>query len=326
MTRPDPSKNADVAGLIGAQADVAKRFTRAQITNFQSRLEWLHRRLDNAGSRVSMLEQAVPVALPGQQQARAVTTSHVPANGFAPFTDAGSVTSQTTGIGFARAERVSARQQAPSFNIGGKTNNFGDTGLDVWSAGVINIGHDKESDLRFTTSGISFGADQRLNDELVLGMGVGFGHERQTIGNGGSRSSANDYSLSVYGTYQPLPAVFIDGVIGVGLMNIDMRRYVPEVGSEAQASRTGRQWFASLSGAYEFQHEHFILSPYGRVDVALTQLDAVTESGADIHNLAYFSQPGIFFACSATGVWSHPMRCQPSHWRNNRCLRAQAYL
>ena len=290
MTRPDPSKNADVAGLIGAQADVAKRFTRAQITNFQSRLEWLHRRLDNAGSRVSMLEQAVPVALPGQQQARAVTTSHVPANGFAPFTDAGSVTSQTTGIGFARAERVSARQQAPSFNIGGKTNNFGDTGLDVWSAGVINIGHDKESDLRFTTSGISFGADQRLNDELVLGMGVGFGHERQTIGNGGSRSSANDYSLSVYGTYQPLPAVFIDGVIGVGLMNIDMRRYVPEVGSEAQASRTGRQWFASLSGAYEFQHEHFILSPYGRVDVALTQLDAVTESGADIHNLAYFSQ------------------------------------
>ena len=290
MTRPDPSKNADVAGLIGAQADVAKRFTRAQITNFQSRLEWLHRRLDNAGSRVSMLEQAVPVALPGQQQARAVTTSHVPANGFAPFADAGSVTSQATGIGFARAERVSARQQAPSFNIGGKTNNFGDTGLDVWSAGVINIGHDKESDLRFTTSGISFGADQRLNDELVLGMGVGFGHERQTIGNGGSRSSANDYSLSVYGTYQPLPAVFIDGVIGVGLMNIDMRRYVPEVGSEAQASRTGRQWFASLSGAYEFQHEHFILSPYGRVDVALTQLDAVTESGADIHNLAYFSQ------------------------------------
>lgn len=160
----------------------------------------------------------------------------------------------------------------------------------MWSAGVINIGHNKESDINFTTSGISFGADQRFSDKVVLGIGVGFGHERQTVGGSGSRSVANDYSLSVYGTYQPLPAVFIDGVIGFGRMDIDMRRHVPEVGADALASRTGQQWFASLSGAYEFQNESFILSPYGRVDFASTQLDAVKETGAGPHNLMYFSQ------------------------------------
>jgi len=41
--RPDPSKNANVIGLLSAQARAARRFSRAQISNFHRRMESLHR-------------------------------------------------------------------------------------------------------------------------------------------------------------------------------------------------------------------------------------------------------------------------------------------
>ena len=49
--RPDPSKDPEVIGLIGAEIDSARRFGRAQLWNFQWRLETLHRtRKENSGS------------------------------------------------------------------------------------------------------------------------------------------------------------------------------------------------------------------------------------------------------------------------------------
>jgi hypothetical protein len=45
--RPDPSKDANVTSLISAQIDTAKRFSKAQIANFQSRMESLHRSGDS---------------------------------------------------------------------------------------------------------------------------------------------------------------------------------------------------------------------------------------------------------------------------------------
>ncbi len=42
--RPDPTRDAAVVGLIAAQADAALRFSRTQISNFQRRMESLHRR------------------------------------------------------------------------------------------------------------------------------------------------------------------------------------------------------------------------------------------------------------------------------------------
>ena len=47
--RPDPSKDANVIGLIGAQAQTARRFSGAQISNFQRRMESLHRGSSEGG-------------------------------------------------------------------------------------------------------------------------------------------------------------------------------------------------------------------------------------------------------------------------------------
>src|SRR5690606_12596858 len=42
IARPDPSKDADVIGLVSAQVETANRMAQMQIRNFQQRLEQLH--------------------------------------------------------------------------------------------------------------------------------------------------------------------------------------------------------------------------------------------------------------------------------------------
>ena len=40
--RPDPSRDAEVVGVVNAQAQAAQHFATTQITNFNDRLEKLH--------------------------------------------------------------------------------------------------------------------------------------------------------------------------------------------------------------------------------------------------------------------------------------------
>ena len=44
------------------------------------------------------------------------------------------------------------------------------------------------------------GADCRLIEELVLGIGVGYGHKRKTIADNGAESAGDSYGLRLYGS------------------------------------------------------------------------------------------------------------------------------
>ncbi len=319
MSRPDPSKDANVAGIIGAQTEVAKRFSLTQISNFQSRLENLHVRLrperprgfDSPNARRPSVMPALAVVGNnsgpaagnndqgggfGLATGTAVTNlgSRDAATGTGGVVTAGPAPGQESGFNpFAALSTLGQMANShglPTLNISSKASNFQDTGFDVWSAGNVSFGRLDDADAKFTTSGISFGTDSRFGDNLILGLGVGFGHERQKIGNDGTRNVGDDYSVIVYGSYQPVPGTFIDGLIGMGRLDLESRRYSAAAGAFATSQRTGKQWFASLSAAYEFQQDAHILSPYGRIDIASTRLDAAVESGAGIYNLAYFSQ------------------------------------
>ncbi|MDE2585304.1 MAG: autotransporter domain-containing protein, partial [Betaproteobacteria bacterium] len=318
MSRPDPSKDQNVIGLVDSQMETAKRFAQTQIGNFQSRLENLHARLRPEGSDGMQAQGPQdPDGPQGLQRGRRsapalVASSSSPgATNMASTGGAGSIGGGgfTGGPQFGSASTEVMPQGAsgglnpfaaigsaltssmgwPSLNLGGKASNFNNTGFDVWSAGVVNIGRQDDPGVNFTTSGVSFGADHRFSDDLILGVGAGFGHDRTKLGDGG-RNTANDYSVSVYGSYQPLPGTFIDAIVGVGRVDMASQRYATDAGTYATAQRSGDQWFASLSGAYEFRNDRYIISPYGRLDLASTRLDATKESGAGIYNLAYLSQ------------------------------------
>jgi len=95
-------------------------------------------------------------------------------------------------------------------------------------------------------------------------------------------------SAAVYGSYRPVPLVYVDALIGYQKMSFDSRRYVTDNGNTVTGSRDGKQLFASLSVGYEHRtQDGMLISPYGRFDFARATLDGYTEHGDDVYDLHY---------------------------------------
>ncbi|MCM0755717.1 autotransporter domain-containing protein [Desulfovibrio aminophilus] len=326
QARPNPAQDATVQGLVSAQVTAANRFAKAQISNFQSRLEDLHDRPEPTRNGAPP-----PQARTGGRSSG--STGWSPGNGqtgpatpFPPRTwdakawgpGAAARNSETpplsalaSGLGISgfgglsggwdigsllmaaakSSERSGSRvAPLPSLNLDSETDDLLGTGLSAWTGGAISIGSSTDSDTSFTTSGVSAGMDFRVNDQLLLGMGVGYGHEYATIGDDGSKSTGDSYGVMFYGSFLPLEGFFLDGLVGVNHLDFDIRRYVGAAGTHATSERQGTQWLTSISGGYEFKTSSLMLSPYGRLDLASTHLDRSEESGAGAYDLVYFKQ------------------------------------
>ncbi|QHE84572.1 autotransporter outer membrane beta-barrel domain-containing protein [Hydrogenophaga sp. BPS33] len=292
---PDPDKDAEVIGLLTAQADTARRFAAAQTANVQNRLESLHRR--------KPVSTNTGAFAPGEPQGRGQ-----PRNTLGLGSDGG------TGMGMGgtvgthprlsplamqgttdpRVAQTSGSQLLSGIPLNSTQQNVMGTGVDVWSAGLVNLGKQGNIDSRFSTAGITVGADRRFSDKLVLGVGSGIAYERQKIGSNGTRSKGDSYSLSVYGSYQPADGFFIDGLLGYGSLSFDARRFVTGNGLMAYSKRSGSQWFSSLTGGYDHEFEmggrQMLIAPYARLDLVRTRLKATTENGGGPFDLHYSAQ------------------------------------
>ncbi|MBP7647855.1 MAG: autotransporter outer membrane beta-barrel domain-containing protein, partial [Comamonas sp.] len=167
--------------------------------------------------------------------------------------------------------------------------------LAYWTSGMVDWGFadataGQDDGLRFTTSGVTMGMDYLLSKEWTVGMGIGFAYDRTKVGSEGSRNHSKGVSTALYGSWNPAPAYFVDGVLGYSRMSFDTRRWVADAREFAQGERDGTQWFAALSAGYEWRTEQWMLSPYGRLQFARSSLDAYTETGAGWHALRFEKQ------------------------------------
>ena len=275
--RPDPTADRDVTGLVEAQAQAARRFSGAQISNYQRRMESLHR------------SAPAPTAPPQPQRSAA---AQAPAETREPAAPSSSG-------GFMPVSLVSTIMHAVttrSIEVNGASGNGAgafspETGL--WIAGTANFGNrdgsGERSGLRFGTDGVSLGADRRFSERFAGGVGLGFARDETEVGQN-SRSKATGGSLAVYGSYQPSPRTFIDLLLGYGHLRFDSRRFVEAAGEFADGRRKGQQVFGSVAAGYEMRSRNLLVSPYARLDFSVDRLDAVTESGAGSYALTYGEQ------------------------------------
>ena len=288
--RTDPSKDANVIGVIAAQQSSAQRFARTQISNFQQRLESLHSRKPEPASTA-----AAPAPRPLAQERRPAADAPVQlaAAGGAGLT--GEIPAATNALSSALANSVMSLAGSQTLGLAatGSPDDLG-SGVSLWFAGNLRFGYRDPTSgaekLRFTTDGISAGIDKRFSDRLVLGVGAGFARDQTDIGLDGTSNDARGAAFAAYGTYSPSARTFVDTLVGYGSFDLDSERFVPVVRDFAKASRQGDQWFASLSAGYEHRHEGLLISPYGRLDYASTRLKQATESGAGQNALVYFEQ------------------------------------
>jgi uncharacterized protein YhjY with autotransporter beta-barrel domain len=288
--RSDPSKDANVIGVVAAQQSAAQRFARAQISNFQQRLESLHSRKPEP-----VAEAAAPAPRLAAPERRAPAEPPVQVAAAGGSVLIGEIPATTNALSSALANSMMslAGSQVLGLAANGSPGGLA-SGTSVWLAGNLRFGYRDPTSgaerLRFTTDGVSGGIDKRFSDRLVLGVGAGFARDQTDIGTDGTNTEARGTAIAAYGTYHPARGVFVDTIVGYGSFDLDTVRFVPLASDFAKATRKGEQWFGSLSAGYEHRHEGFLVSPYARLDYASTRLKQATESGAGQNALVYFEQ------------------------------------
>lgn len=143
---------------------------------------------------------------------------------------------------------------------------------------------------RFTTDGLTAGADYRVSPSLAVGAGLGYGHDSSRVGHDGTKSRADGYSASVYASYQPAEKVFVDALAGYGALKYKTRRYVTATRELVQGDRDGDQLFAALTASLEHRRGPLMISPYGRIGVTRSRLDSFSETSGGPYALTYQSQ------------------------------------
>jgi len=266
--RADPTRDAEVRGLLDAQTDAARRFASSQIENFQQRMQRLHGASRNGGfsntlslaasrrscdSRIG--QRNVPGCDPQRRQ---------------PFDD----------------------EDTADTALAGSSQDSGST-LGLWTGGSLRSGRTRSGGAAgadFQTDGLTLGADYRLSDAFAVGAGIGYGRDRSDVGQLGSRSDGQAYTLAVYGSYSPGQRVFVDMLLGHQLLDYTLRRYVTADGTYAQGRRDGRQWFGSLALGADFARGSWQFTPYARLDASHGTLDAFIEQGSALFALGYADQ------------------------------------
>jgi len=293
--RRDPSVDPEVIGLQAAQADAARRFASAQLSNFTQRLESLHG--DGWGRSNFGLSLTPPndsgnptAALARWQEQEA---DRVFGTAVKPFMRKAALRQPDSGFS-------SERQQA---DVSQATSGLPDMpqkpdtqkqALALWLGGAVDFGqhyvNGRDTGFRFRTNGVSVGGDYRLSDLATLGVGAGFSHDRSDVGQNGSRSTADSAVAAVYGSLRPSKGVFLDGVLGYGTLQYDASRYLSDGSGFATGERDGKQVFGALVGGIEMRHDTWMWSPYGRVELMSAKLDPYTEKATGINALSYFKQ------------------------------------
>ena len=297
-TRPDPTLDPDVRGLISDQTETALHFAEQQLDNFNQRLETLHHG-GGGGGRSSLsisIGSGAQQPQPGENpMLQKETLADMASFGIGPGYTGPSSTGQwdksapsalPSSSGAPKATNGGGDQAAG----GGKA---GDDRFAYWIGGAVDFGlHEGQAGLskfKFTTSGISFGADYRFTDRFALGMGGGYNQNTSKIGADGTRDDATSYVGAVYGTYHLAENIFLDGVLGYGALHYKTQRYVSGLGDFAFGHRNGDEAFGSITASYEYRAKPLFLSPYLRIDVVDGTLNAFTETGS-VQSLAYASQ------------------------------------
>jgi uncharacterized protein YhjY with autotransporter beta-barrel domain/cytochrome c553 len=311
--RTDPLQDARVTGMVKIEAAALKRFSLAQLFNFQQRLESRHRATYSGPASVAPPKAPASVPTPvvggvGVQKS-GYFNSWQPGTVLAYANDPNLMLNapgaMSNGQGAANDSLYGSLMNAAAGALIGSTLNLttiskavgsqaddGINRLEVWVAGNLRFGTRAQSglDSRFTTDGVSVGADKRIDRKLTLGMGVGYAKDRSSIGSDGTTSNASGNSVAGYASYQMDAGTFLDGLLGLGKVTFDTHRFVPMVNDFARASRKGDQLFGSVSYGYEYRKDGLLWSPYGRYDFSFDRLNQGAESGAGSNALSYSRQ------------------------------------
>ncbi|OAN63896.1 hypothetical protein A7X12_19030 [Sphingomonas sp. TDK1] len=316
--RPDPTLDPNVRGLSDAQAEAARRFGRAQVANFMRRTEQLH---NGGGSSKSQMGVSLasrdqhPVMRdnPAFDSYAATITERMRMSGEDPALGAiarrrpsamsgGGTPDAVDGDARRMAMAGSPAATAPAGRPTVQGNDDGDGGdgtrrkgsVALWTGGAIDIGtQDATSDrskITATTSGLSTGADIKLADGILVGIGGGYSNDVSRIGGSKARVRSESRLVAAYASLMPVEGAFIDGMVGLGDLSFTTRRLEGTTNATALGSRDGTFTLGALALGIDREGGPLRWSLYARGEFFRANLNGYTESGAGRMDLRFDSR------------------------------------
>ena len=166
------------------------------------------------------------------------------------------------------------------------------SGWSTWGQVVGRTGEqDRDGDLQgyeFDTTSIALGFDNKLNDNLVLGLAFGFGNTDADFDNFSQTTDMDAYYGSLYGTYKQ-NALYIDTAFSVAASEFDSERNLvlgPVETARATSSTDGTEVGLYLGGGYYLiDTDTMYFAPTASLSWSKVDIDGFTESGAGSFNL-----------------------------------------
>ena len=283
VARDNPAMDSSVVELISMQAEAARRLGQGQLRNYQQRTESLR-----IGRHRSAFENGITLSSASSRQQKDERMDN-------PTDD------QLHRDREEAEEIYRAQASDASGDNANASRKFG-----TWASGAMNFGKTQasryDSNIDFTTTGLTFGVDTMLGKKAFAGVGLGYGRDVTDIGEAGSRSEGVGYSVAAYGTYMPFKNVFIDAVVGMQDLDFDVRRAVGTGENIAAGKRNGDQVFGRVATGYNLRNESLVFTPYLSYEFARTDLSGFEEAGAPASSVLAYDRSSADFATVGAGV------------------------
>ncbi|MBJ7438570.1 MAG: putative Ig domain-containing protein [Sphingopyxis sp.] len=313
VARPNPANDPEVRGLVQAQVNSARRFVDTQVGNFNRRLEGLRRGGGSGGFsnslRISASDHCIDTItawtnpICANAGGNAAGGANRQPGGFGTNSQGGSLSGGLLGGG-------AIGSAAPVDGTNGAVGAAGAAGsgsaqapLSIWAGGTIRWGDRDEMtgrpSERFESEGVTFGADYRFSPSFAAGVGVGLGRETTDVGRSGSQSEGEAKTLAIYGSHLLGGGLYVDWLAGYQWLDFDLRRYVTLSGAMVNSSRSGRQWFGSVSAGADIESGDWRFTPYARIDAQRGKLNGYTENSGSVFDLTYLDQDVAFTSIGA---------------------------
>jgi outer membrane autotransporter protein len=150
----------------------------------------------------------------------------------------------------------------------------------------------EERGYRFTSGGLTVGADYRLTDQLILGLAFGYDGTSSVFSQDSGAMDTDSYHGSFYGSYYLPQDFYVDWIGNFTRHDYDMKRNIRYSGfsSRARSNPEGNQYGFAVSFGKDLAISEWTLNPYLRMEYAKLQIDAYQEKGGGGLGLAFGSQ------------------------------------
>jgi outer membrane autotransporter protein len=145
------------------------------------------------------------------------------------------------------------------------------------------------SNANYTTSGVTAGADFRLDEHWTVGALMSYGNTTADLDGSGSDARVDSYSPGIYASYAD-HGWYANGLFAYNYNTYGEDRTIAFLGRTANGSSSGNQFDGNLDGGYEFHHGAWTFGPTAALQFVHLDINGFNETGAGVANLTISDQ------------------------------------